>query len=384
MDFGNLKILMISSDKNILSPESAVSLRMKEYAALIGELHIVLLTKGKDNFIETKLTDNLWVYPTNSISRWFYPTDASKVGKRIVYEKNFVRGKSLITTQDPFECGWIGLSIKNKWRIPLEVQLHTDPFSNQFYGALNSIRKVLAKRVLKNADHFRVVTHTLAQKINEVYGVDATKISVLPIYVDKERITKGELAFDLHGKYSWHFILLTVARLTPEKNLSFALEILKKIHTRFPLAGLVIVGSGPMEETLKKQAKKMGLDTRVAFEGWQEKLYSYYQTSNAYLQTSKFEGYGLSLIEAGLSGLPIVTTPVGIAQELENGKDLFICREGDIESFAGAIYEIIENNRTRENLKLHIKETLNNTLLSKDEYLKILRENWLVVSQSIT
>lgn len=384
MDFGNLKVLMISSDKNILTPGSAVSLRMKEYATLVGELHIVLLSKTKDSLSETQLDNNLFVYPTNSMTRWLYPFDASSLGKKIVFEKGFVRGKSLITTQDPFESGWVGLSIKNKWRLPLEVQLHTDPFSNQFYGALNSIRKVIAKRVLKKADHFRVVTHTLAQKINEVYGVEATKISVLPIFVDQGRTTNGELAFDLHGKYPWHFILLTVARLTPEKNLPFALEILKKVHARFQTAGLVIVGSGPMEETLKKQARKMGIENRVAFEGWQEKLYSYYHTSNAYLQTSKFEGYGLSLIEAGLSGLPIVTTPVGVAQEFENGKELYLCADGDIDSFANAIYDLIENNRSRETLKTNMLSALKERLLTKEEYLKQLQTNWLNVSEMIS
>lgn len=372
----SLKVLMISSDRNILIPGSPVSERMKDYASKVGEMHIVLFSKKNQKLKSLKLSENLWVYPTDSIIRWFYPFDAARIGKKIVFDQKFVRGKSVITTQDPFESGWAGLKIKNKWRLPLEVQLHTDPFSPYFYGLINSIRKILANRVIKHADRIRVVTHTLGDKIASSYGIEHTKISVLPIFVDKERIQNGQVKFDLRSRFGWQFTLLTVARLTPEKNLSFAINILKKVLEKFHSVGLVIVGSGPMEEALKKQAEKLGLKDKVIFEGWKDDLASYYHTANTYLQTSKFEGYGLSLIEAGLSGLPIVTTPVGIALELENGHDAYVCPEGDINYFRDAIYDLIENNQARENLRINIKNALNSKLLEKDEYLKQLVNGW--------
>jgi glycosyltransferase involved in cell wall biosynthesis len=376
MQTSNLKILMISSDRNILIPDSSVGERMKEYASQIGELHIVLFSKKNQNLKSIKLGENLWVYPTNSIIRWLYPFDASRIGKKIIFDQKFVRGKSMITTQDPFESGWAGLKIKKKWRLPLEVQLHTDPFSPYFYGLINSIRKILANKVIKHADRIRVVTHSLGDRIATTYGIDHTKISVLPIFIDKERILNGQVNFDLRARFGWQFTLLTVARLTPEKNLSFAINILKKVLEKYQSVGLVIVGSGPMEETLKKQAEKMGIKDKVIFEGWKEDLTSYYHTANAYLQTSKFEGYGLSLIEAGLSGLPVVTTPVGIAQELENGHDAYVCPEGDINYFRDAICDLIENNQARESLRINLKNTLNSKLLSKEEYLKQLVLGW--------
>ena len=367
---------MISSDRNILDPGSSVSERMKDYAALVDELHIVLMSNKNHNLELTKLSENLWVYPTDSILRWFYPFDAARIGKKIVFDQKFVRGKSVITTQDPFESGWAGLKIKRKWRLPLEVQLHTDPFSPYFYGLINKIRKILANRVIRRADRIRVVTHTLADKIASAYEVEHTKISVLPILVDKEKILSGKVSFDLRARHGWQFTLLTVARLTPEKNISFAISVLKKVLERYHSVGLVIVGTGPLEQTLKNQAEKMGLRDKVIFEGWKEDLAPYYLTASAYIQTSKFEGYGLSLIEAGLSGLPVVTTPVGIAQELENGHDAYICPEGDIIYFRDAIWDLIENNQARETLKVNLKNTLNDKLLSKEEYLKQLVSGW--------
>ncbi len=368
-----MKVLMISSDRNVLSANSAVSERMKEYGGLVEELHIVLLSDSSHDLKAAQLGKNVWVYPTNSSTSIFRPLNAASLGKKIVYDKKFVRGESVITA-DSIECGWAGLKIKNKWRIPLEVQLHSDPFSPYFSGFQNKVRRFMARQVLKNADAVRCVSATVAEKVGGIAGRE--KVFVLPIYIDKERLSGGQVTFDLHARYGWHFVMLAVARLSPEKNLGLAIETLALVRQRFPDTGLVIVGSGPEEGSLKSLVKKLGLDGGVEFAGWQNDLASFYKTANLFIQTSLFEGYGLALVEAGLNGLPVVSTPVGIADELENGKDAYICNVGDKEAFAKAVCDLIENNFKRENLRLNLKNTLENKLISKEEYLKLLLNAW--------
>jgi glycosyltransferase involved in cell wall biosynthesis len=352
-----VKVLSIGSDRKLFEEGSAVSARIKDYGSLVGELHIVVFALKSLNLKERQLSANVWVYPTNSVSRWFYVRDAARMGKAIVFGKKFVRGESLVTTQDPFESGLAGLKVKKKWRLPLEVQLHTDPNSPYFSGFLNRIRKIIAKRVLAHADSVR-------------------DVKTLPIYVDKEKITNARISFDLHARFKWRFILLTVSRLSPEKNLGFVLRVLKGVLFKFPDTGLVVVGSGPEEENLKSFARKLGIEKNVAFVGWQEDLASYYKTANLFIQTSRFEGYGLSLIEAGLSGLPVITTPVGLAQELEHGKDAYIYPLGNLELFVEGVKDLIKNNHKRENLKMNLKRTLETKLLSKADYMAQIKANW--------
>ncbi len=384
MEQGELKVLMISSDRKVLEEGSAVRERMKEYGKLVTELHIVLLSNVlKIENSKLKISDNTWVYPTNSSTKWFRSSGAARLGKKIVFEKKFVRGQSLITAQDPFECGWAGLKIKNKWRVPLEVQLHTDPFSPYFSGFLNSVRKWIARRVLSKADHIRVVSESLKQKLEARSKKQEANISVLPIFIDKSRIEEARVNFDLHARFGWHFILLSVSRLTPEKNIPMALNVLKKIIEFFPTTGLVIVGAGPEEERLKQEARSKKLEANVAFVGWQEDLASYYKSANMFVQTSFFEGYGLSLVEAGLSGLPIVTTAVGIANDLENGQDAYICPIGDEEYMFKAIYDLIENNPKREVLRLNIKHKLDSILITKEEYLLRLKKAWIDTASKV-
>lgn len=373
MTQNQLKILMIASDRNLLVPGSGVLERIKEYGSRLEELHIVLMTDRTHGLRETQLDKNIWVYPTNSTFNYLRPLDAASLGKKIIFDRKFIRGKSVIVAQD-IECGWAGSRIKGKWRIPLEVQLHTDPFSPYFVGFQNRVRKFLAYRVLKNADAVRCVSASVAEKIGERVGSE--KVFVLPIYVDKEKLTGGQVSFDLHARYGWHFIMLSVSRLSPEKNIGLAIETLGLVRERFPDTGLVIVGSGREEGYLKNLVKKLGLKEAVDFVGWQNDLTSFYKTANVFIQTSLFEGYGLALVEAGLNGLPVISTPVGIAEELENGKDAYLCKVGDKEAFAKAICDLIENNFKRENLRLNLKNTLEKKLISKDEYLNKLLEKW--------
>jgi glycosyltransferase involved in cell wall biosynthesis len=380
----NLKVLMISTDRKIFEQGSAVSERMKEYGKLVEELYIVVLSDNSHGLKEFALDKNIWVYPTNSFSKWFRSRGAASIGKKIVLQKNFIRGKSVITAQDPFECGYAGLKIKNKWRIPLEIQLHTDPFSPLFTGWQNNLRKHIAKKTIEGADHIRVVSETVGSQLLTSYPEKRGVLSVLPIYVDKERIKHSRITFDLHARFGWHFVILCVARLTTEKNLVLALQVLERVRRVLPDTGIVFVGSGPEEDTLKKAADVLGVEKQVAFVGWQEAMASYYGTANLFLQTSLFEGYGLSLVEAGLSGLPIVSTPVGLARDLESGKDLLVCPHDDPDYMAQVVSDILEDTEKRDSLKRSMKETLERVLISKEEYMNELQKNWLETAARIS
>ncbi len=369
-----MKVLMISSDRNILAPGSAVGERMKEYGKLVDELHIVLLSDTSHGLKETALSQNVFVYLTNSASKYYRPGDAARFGKHLVSEKKFVRGQALITTQDPFECGLAGLKIKNRWRLPLEVQLHTDPFSPAFTGFLNFLRKRIARKVLKKADSIRVVTQSLAQKIGQEFNV-VEKVFVLPIYIDQSRMSTAPITFDLHQRFGWKEIILCVARLTKEKNIALALETFAKVLPKSKDAGLVIVGDGPEKSSLENLAKRLKIADNVTFVGWQEQMAPYYQTATVFLQTSKFEGYGLALVEAGLAGLPVVSTPVGLVEELTSGRDLLVA-EPSPEALSEAILALLESSEEAKARAVHFQDTLRQRLISKEEYLKRLQENW--------
>lgn len=359
-----MKVLMISMDRAILAPQNAVSERMKEYAKLVERLDIVLLSDRSHGLSKASLADNLTIHPTNSSNRFLRPFDAVKVGGKI--------SADIITAQDPFECGWAGVRLKEMKRVPLEVQLHTNPFSKNFSGVLNSIRKTISKTVFKRADAVRVVLNSVALELTERMHVPKEKISVLPIFVDRSRIS-GEPEFDLHEKYGFKHVVLAVSRLSPEKNIEIAIKAIKDI----PDIGLVIVGSGTEENKLRKMSKDLGIDSRVVFAGWQEKLSSFYKTADVFIQTSEFEGYGLSLVEAALSGLPVISTSVGVACDLEN-----IQTAETPKDFETKIKALIADNNQRKLIGENLRKEVEATVHTKEAFLLALKERWEKLNRS--
>ena len=97
-----------------------------------------------------------------------------------------------------------------------------------------------------------------------------------------------------------------------------------------------------MEKKLKQLAKTLRIIDKVRFEGWQGDVSSYYKTADVFVSTSDFEGYGLTLVEAASVRCPIVTTPVGIAQDvLRDGTSVLVCRDRSPSCFARAIIKIL-------------------------------------------
>jgi len=318
---GHMKLLMISTDRKIFEKGSAVYLRMVENAKEWEEMHIVVFTPK--TFQEISLSPNVWVYPTRSIIKCMYPFDAISLGRFIISK----RGITNITCQDPFLTAMAGISLKKEFSIPLEIQIHTDIGSPYFgYSIGNKIRKAIALSYLPKADSIRVVSERINNYLVGTMKIDHFRITTRSIAVDIAKIKNSLITTDLHQKYP-HFskIVLMASRLEPEKNIKLALRAWPKVLQTIPQAGLVIVGSGSLESKLKKLSRKLGLmdDSglssiqTVVFEKWidKETLYSYYKTSDLFLSTSLYEGYGMSLVEARAAGCSIVSTDVGVAKE---------------------------------------------------------------------
>src|SRR3989344_8933728 len=319
-----MKILMISTDRNILERDSAVRQRVVEYGKLVDELNIVIFNSStrvasSKYQVERILGTNVTLYPTNSRNRWFYIFDAVHIGRRVIGNWKLEIGNSsnkneiLVTCQDPFETGLVGWCIARKTGAKLQMQIHTDFLSKYFVreSFLNRVRVCLAKFLLPKADGVRVVSERISQSLKTKNYKLKTEPIVLPVFVDIKEFEDKTPSFDLHQKYpQLNFIILMVCRLEKEKNVSLVIEAMSEIVKNNHKVGLVIVGDGSLLKSLQFTVNSLQLGNNVIFEGWQKDLFSYYKTVDLFLFTSNYEGYGMSLIEASASGCPILTTDV--------------------------------------------------------------------------
>jgi glycosyltransferase involved in cell wall biosynthesis len=345
---------------------SVALLRTEEYAKRIDEMHLVVFTLKKENHKELHL-GNLHIYPTNSRTQWLYMRDGIALGRKIAATLK----TAVISTQDPFQTGYVGAQMKKEFKFPLQVQVHTDFLSRHFGGFLNSVRKMIAAHVLKYADRVRVVSEPIETALEEKYPQLKGKIDILPIFVDVERIADAPALRDIKKDFpQWKFHIFMASRLSEEKRFDIALKTLKRVVEKYPYAGLVIAGSGDQKERIENLARKMGLEKHVALIGWQDDPVAYYKTCNVFLLTSEFEGYGMTLVEAGAAGTMVVTTKVGIAKTnlFRDEENCHVCPVGDYACLSNCITEIIHDNPKRELFARRLQDAVLARIGDKEGY----------------
>ncbi len=358
---------MISTDRNILKEGSRTRSRQLAYGEVFEELHIIILTTKKNGGEVQSLGKGVVLYPTNSISRFLYVVDAIRIGKSIL--KN-TQGARLVTSQDPFETGIAGRALARSANLPFLVQLHTDIWSPYFKKSLlNRIRTWIAPHIFKYATGVRVVSERLKEGVLRAYRVPQEAVMVLPVHVDVSRIERAPKDVVFQKKYSkWRHIILMASRLTKEKDITTGIRSFAHVHDMYPDTVLVIVGEGPLKDQLVNIAKREGVSEHVFFEGWSENLPGMYKSAEVFLNTSLFEGYGMTLVEAGAAGCPVVTTDVGVAQEL--GEDVITAPVKDVGSISKAIITLLHEERERILMGKRLHSRIKKGAISFEEYVR--------------
>jgi glycosyltransferase involved in cell wall biosynthesis len=366
-----MKILMISIDKDLFDENSEMRQRIIEYGNLTEELHVIVFNRYKlGEAVGTDMilaSSKVFIYPTDSDSKFSYISDAKKITKKIL--KTHSHGLDLVTAQDPFMTGWVGYKIAKKFKIPLQIQIHTDFLSPYFKkeSLLNRIRVLIAKFIIPKASCIRVVSERIKNSLlARGYWLVPEKIVVLPIFVDIGKIKNTSISIDLHKKYSqFDFIILMASRFTKEKNIKIAISAINEIIKEYPKTGLIIVGVGPEENNLKLKIKNLKLLNNVIIEPWNNDLISYYKTADLFLLTSNYEGYGRTIIEAAAAGCKIVSSNVGIADEVLDNNTIF--QEGNEKELKEKIIKAIKGEIMPP--KLFIFQT-------KEGYLNEHKKSW--------
>ena len=89
------------------------------------------------------------------------------------------------------------------------------------------------------------------------------------------------------------------------------------------------------------KAKELGIENLVCIEGWQENLGDYYKGASVLFHAAKYEGYGVVLKEAELCGLAVVSSNVGIADQIKRSS---VYSVGDRNMAASLLGKAIEKN----------------------------------------
>ena len=104
------------------------------------------------------------------------------------------------------------------------------------------------------------------------------------------------------------FVVGHIGRFSYQKNHEFLVDIFHEVCKAIPKAVLLLVGEGPLEDSVRTRAAQMGLSDKVIFAGQRNDVPALLQAMDVFCLPSRFEGLGIVLIEAQASGLPCLVS----------------------------------------------------------------------------
>ena len=160
--------------------------------------------------------------------------------------------------------------------------------------------------------------------------------------------------------------IIAVGRLHEQKGFDLLIQSWQLIAARHPDWQLVVYGHGGDLQKLQQQLEKAGLTSSMTFAGATDNIYKEYQNSAFYVMSSRYEGWGLVLVEAMSCGLPCVSfdCPYGPSDIIRDGEDGFLVENGNIQQLAEKMELLINNKELRE--RLGVRARLNAARFTSD------------------
>lgn len=160
---------------------------------------------------------------------------------------------------------------------------------------------------------------------------------------------------DLEGQY-----ILAIGRLEEtQKDFTTLIKAYSKICDEVE-ENLYIIGDGRHREQLESLTKDLKIENRVKFLGFRTNPYPYLKRANLFVHSSKFEGFGLVILEAMILGKMVIATdcPTGPSELLNNGKNGILVEIGNIDEMADNMKKVLLNEEVQKEYLKNSEEKL--------------------------
>ncbi|MCK4463107.1 MAG: glycosyltransferase [Candidatus Omnitrophica bacterium] len=180
-------------------------------------------------------------------------------------------------------------------------------------------------------------------KVKRIHnGINVTNFEFPP------QVTKLKNEFGIKDK---EVVITTVGRLSPEKGHAVLLEAAEKIIKEKPNTKFLIVGDGPLKDSLQSLVHRRNLEGRVIFTGLRTDISDIFSISDIYVNSSYVEGLPLTILEAMSAHLPVVATRAGATpQVISHNQNGILVDCGDAEALATGVYRLIASAEERRRL----------------------------------
>ena len=235
--------------------------------------------------------------------------------------------------------------IQSFFKIPYVVTGHGGDVGSLNYGPILSLKR----RCLQKASAVTAVSQHLADIEREI--AEGISPQVISMGVDTSKFGR-QYRKDNFFNQGQSSVVLFVGRLAEKKGVSYLLEAMRNVD-----AVLIVIGTGPLEDELKKQAEELGSKVRFLGSKSHNELKEIYASSDVFVMPSitakngDREGLGLVILEAMASGLPVVASRSGgITQLVQEGENGLLCDEKAVAQLSDAINRILTDKALRNRI----------------------------------
>ncbi len=190
---------------------------------------------------------------------------------------------------------------------------------------VREMRKIYPQKILdsiRRADGIICPSEFTRSEILRLFYCKDKKIKVIPHGIDESFLKKPERYFveEVKSKYSLPSeFLLFVGNIEPRKNLNVLIEAFSNLKNKYKELMLVIVGEKILGfKELEEKIEKMGLSDRIIITGYvkNDELSAFYRLSSVFVFPSIEEGFGIPLLEAMASSVPVVASSFSSIPEI--------------------------------------------------------------------
>lgn len=223
------------------------------------------------------------------------------------------------------------------------------------------------KKFYDRYDGVTAVSDALYDILLDVGLVDKERLHCVYDILNTDLIRKqGEEDFGGECPNKDMFTIVTAARLiASNKGQDMCIDAARILKNKGFKFQWFFVGDGPSRQVLEQQAYDLDVENEVRFVGMQPNPYPYIKSADVYVQSSRFEGFGLTVTEAKILGRAIVCTNFPTAfNQLEDDKNGLIV-EMTAQSIADGVERLLTNKALVEKLQSAVSKEVNTTAVTE-------------------
>lgn len=237
---------------------------------------------------------------------------------------------------------------------------------------LTGLEKEFQRNYYKVYHKIIAVSDSTREILNEVFPEYKDKIEVIYDISDPNLIIKMSLLGEGYDDNFDGLRILTVGRLANQKGYDIALDACKILKEKGINFRWYSLGIGPLKEEIEKYIADNKLEDYFKLLGVKSNPYPYIRNCDIYVQTSKFEGFGLAIAEARMLNKPVVTTRFdAVYNQMVDRKNGLVV-DMDAKGISDGILELINNKELKSEIVEYLTREKKGNIEELDKFYKLI------------